>query len=70
MEGFIQSLVSMTSIQTVDTVVPKRYLNALINLTNDYNIILSPANKGGVVVIMEMFEYKDKIFLILQDHNI
>lgn len=69
MKGFIQGIISTTTAQTRDITLPKRYINALSHMANDHNIIISPADKGGGIVIMETTEYKNKILQLLQDKH-
>ena len=69
-KGFIQGIILTAISQTNESSLPKRYRQALSNLTQNPNIIIiSPADKSGVVVIMHKQSYIDKINSLLEDTN-
>ena len=69
-KGFIRGNIFTAISQSNESSLPKRYTQALTNLTQNPNIIISPANKSGGVVIMHKQRYVDKIISLLEDKNI
>ena len=51
-KDFIQGIILTSVSQPNDSSLPKRYIQAQSNLTKNPNIIISPADKIGDVVIM------------------
>ena len=49
--------------------LPKRYTQALSNLTQNLNIIISPTDKSGGIVIMHKQRHIDKINSLLEVIN-
>ena len=71
-KSFIQAII-LTAISQPNELSlpspPKRYTLALASLTQNPNIIISPADKSGGVIIMYKQRYIDKINSILEDTN-
>ena len=51
-KGFIQVIILTAVSQRNHSSLPKRYIRVLSNLTPNPNIIISPADKSGGVLIM------------------
>ena len=69
-KGFVQGIILTSVSQPNDSSLPKRYVQARSNLTQNSNIIISPNDKSGGVVIMHKHRYVDKINSLLEDTNI
>ena len=68
-KGFIQGNILASVSQAIDSSLPKRYIQVRSNLTQNPNIISSPANKSGGVVIMNKQRYVHSISSLLEDKN-
>ena len=66
-EGFIQWMIPDSITQPNDSSFSKWYIQALYILTQNPNIIISPIDKSGGVVIMLKPRYIDKMNLLLED---
>ena len=69
-KGFIQRIILTSISQSKDSSHPKKYIQALSNLTQNPNIVISSADKSGAIVIMHKHMYIDKINSFLDDTNI
>ena len=49
--------------------LPKRYITALKSLSSNHNIVISPSDIGGGVVIMDSTVYNQKLMDLLDDNN-
>ena len=68
-KGFIQGLAASCAALSkhAKRSMPRRYLRALKDLAKDESIIVTTADKGGGVVIMDYAGYKKKMFDLLND---
>ena len=70
-KGFIQRIILISVSQPNNSSIPKRYIQALSNQTQNLNISNPPqaSDKSGGVVIMHKQRYVDKINSLLEDTN-
>ena len=68
-KGFIQGILTCCKALADEQAssLPKRYLRALKALANDDNIVVTQADKGGGVVIMDRVQYENKMNEMLND---
>ena len=68
-KGFIQGILAVCKIlaDKEPESLPKRYLKALEGLAEDKNVIVTQADKGGGVIIMDSSEYLRKLSDLLTD---
>ena len=69
--GFKQGVIAccMASAAKSKPSIPRRYVKALQNLGKDNNIIITSADKGGGIVVMDKQMYNQKMQLLLDDDN-
>ena len=69
-KGFIQGILA-TSINchSDELTLPNRYITALKSLSSNHNIIISPSDEGGGVVIMDSMLYNQKLMDLLGDSS-
>ena len=65
--GFIQGILISNYKQNPDPIIPKRYIDALKNLSKNNNIRITPSDKGGAIVIMNTVDYISKMQTLLSD---
>ena len=69
-KGFIQGIIAASTItHNTNPTIPRRYTTALQNLANNKNLIITSADKGGGIVIMNTNTYDEKMFELLNDTN-
>ena len=70
-KGFIQGIVACCKALADKEInsIPKRYQEALENLAKDPKIIVTQADKGGGIVILDKTEYEKKMEDLLSDHG-
>ncbi|XP_076065238.1 uncharacterized protein LOC143039251 [Oratosquilla oratoria] len=70
-KGFTQGVVACYKAlaQSNICVIPRRYKEALHTLSQDDSIIISQADKGGGVIVMNKNDYLDKMLDLLNDHT-
>lgn len=52
--GFVQGILATTVTNTEETILPRRYIQALKELSINENIIIIPSNKWGRIIIMDI----------------
>ena len=67
--GFIQGLISATLSTENEYTLPKRFVSAIQNLSQNKDLVISPADKGGGVVVMNTTDYNEKMLSHLNDEN-
>ena len=69
-EGFLQGIIAAsTNCHSDELTLPNRYITALKSLSSNHNIVISPSDKGGGVVIMDSTVYNQNIMDLLSDNN-
>ena len=70
-KGFVQGFTAGCAAFSNATIsaLPRRYLTALKELSEDGNTIVTTADKGGGVVLMDYSDYKSKMFDLLSDKS-
>ena len=69
-KGFLQGIIAAsTNCHSDELTLPNRYITALNSLSSNHNIIISPSDKGGGVVIMDSTVYNQKLMDLLGDNN-
>ena len=71
-KGFIQGILlccKAMADQEADK-LPRRYMKALKSLADDQSIVITQADKGGGVVIIDRTEYVDKMNELLNDQEV
>ena len=69
-KGFLQCIIAAsTNCHSDEPTLPKRYITALKSLSSNHNIVISPSDKGGGVVIMDSMVYNQKLMDLLDDNN-
>ena len=67
-KGFIQGvLLCCKALAHKEPDIPRRYIKALRRSASDPSVIVTQADKGGGVVIMDIDDYTDKMNDLLQD---
>ena len=67
---FLQGIITAsTNCHSDEPTLPKRYITALKSLSSNHNIVISPSDKGGGVVIMDSAVYNQKLMDLLDDDN-
>ena len=57
-KGFLQGIIAAsTNCHSDELTLLKRYITALKSLSSNHNIVISPSDKGGGVVIMDSTVY-------------
>ena len=71
-KGFIQGILTCCKAlaDSEPSSLPRRYLQALKDLANDKNIIITQADKGGGIVIMDIKKYTKKMEEMLSDQEV
>ena len=69
-KGFSQGIIAAsTNCHSDELPLPKRYITALKSLSSHHNIVISPSDKGGGIVIMDSTVYNQKLLDLLDDNN-
>ena len=70
-KGFIQGVLTCCKAlaDNEPSSLPRRYMQALNELANDKSIIITQADKGGGIVIMDAKRYDEKMKEMLSDRN-
>ena len=70
-KGFIQGVLLCCKALTDQEKdkLPRRYMEAIKKLANDSSVIITQADKGGGVVIMDRTDYESKMNELLQDSD-
>lgn len=68
-KGFVQGILTCCKAlaDKQPSSLPKRYVRALKNLANDDSVIVTQADKGGGVIIMDRHQYEAKMTELLND---
>ena len=66
-KGFIQGIIYASHTTVDEPSLPRRYLSALQELSKRRDIHISPADKGGGIVIQNLTDYNSKMENLLQD---
>ena len=68
-KGFIQGILACCKAlaDRQPSSMPKRYMRALQNLANDDSVVVTQADKGGGVIIMDKQQYVTKMNEMLSD---
>ena len=62
-KGFIEGIIAAsTKCHSDDLPLPNRYITALKSLSSNHNIVISPSDKSGGVVIMYSMVYNKKTY--------
>ena len=69
LQGFIQGILTVALNEPSSPTLPKRYIQALRDLSKDNNIRVTSADKGGGVVILDSATYIEKMNDLLNDEN-
>ena len=64
-KGFLQSIIATSD----ELTLPNRYITALKTLSSNHNIVISPSDKGGAIVIMDSTVYNQKLMDLLGDNS-
>ena len=70
--GFIQGIVTCLESMSrakEQQILPLRFMNAIKELGNDPNIVISPCDKGGGVAVLSRKDYLDKMADLLSDQE-
>ena len=69
-KGFLQGIIAAsTNCHSDELTLPNRYITALRSLSSNHNVIISPSDEGGGVVIMDSSVYNQKLMDLLDDSN-
>ena len=70
LKGFLQGIIAtFTNCHSDELTLPNRYITALKSLSSNHNIVISPSDKGGSVVIMDSTVYNQKLMELLGNNN-
>ena len=68
-KGFLQGIIAASiNYLCSELTLPDRYITALKSLSYNHNIVISPSEKGGGVVIMDSTDYNQKLMDLLGDN--
>ena len=69
-KGFLQDIITASTYYHSDELtLPNRYTTALRTLSSNHNIVISPSDKGGGVVIMDSTVYNQELMVLLGDNT-
>ena len=69
-KGYVQGIIIATTQTLPETTIPKRFIIALNKLSKNKDLIITPSDKGGGVVLMDRTTYTSKMNSLLQDEDV
>ena len=67
-KGFLQGIIAASiNCHSDELTLPNRCITALKSLSSNHNIVISPSDKSGGVVIMDSTVYNQKLMDLLRD---
>ena len=70
-KGFLQGIIAaFINYHSDELTQPNRYITALKSLSSNHNIVISPSDKVGGIVIIDSMVYNQKLMDLLGENNI